>query len=725
MRVRWIFSSVLTLLFLFSNTAVVFADGIIIPMPPICDPVPCLEPVIPITKSPLAVKEHIVSVKIKDQLAVTHVSQIFVNTGKSTVEGTYVFPLPVDAAVQKFTLWVNGKPVDGKVLSADEARHIYEDIVRSMRDPALLEYAGRGAVQASIFPFAPGEERRVELEYTQVLTADNGLVKYSYPLNTEKFSAQPLERVSVTVELETGEPIRAVYSPSHAVDVHRDGQMSATAGYEASDIIPDMDFDLFYSYGNEEALHLFTYRDARDPADPDGFFMLLAAPSPRTEAERVDKDILLVLDCSGSMEGEKINQVKSAARYVLSHLGPQDRFHITTFNSRVDHYTGGLSPASDAGKAQAWVDTLTAGGSTDINRALLETIKAADSERPTYLIFLTDGLPTVGVRESAQILENFSEATHQNIRLFPFGVGYDVDTLLLDSLGQQHHGASTYVDPGGPLDQILSSFYEKISTPVLTNIEVQIKDVTTYDTFPNPLPDLFQGSQLVITGRYREGGKTDILLKGRVNDRQQEFRYPSMQLTEESPSIPVPEASLPRLWAARKIGYLLNQIRLEGNDRETVDQIVRLSIRYGIVTPYTSYLVTEPLALGATQQEELTDRTFNQMQAMPSAAVSGADAVQKAREQNELSQSIAAPTLEKGEGSNQTIKTVGSRTFVLKDDRWVDTAYDPEKMNVKKIQFLSAVYFDLAEKNPDLAACLAIGTRVLVVNGSQAIEIVE
>jgi Ca-activated chloride channel family protein len=154
---------------------------------------------------------------------------------------------------------------------------------------------------------------------------------------------------------------------------------------------------------------------------------------------------------------------------------------------------------------------------------------------------------------------------------------------------QQHHGASTYVDPGGPLDQILSSFYEKISTPVLTNIEVQIKDVTTYDTFPNPLPDLFQGSQLVITGRYREGGKTDILLKGRVNDRQQEFRYPSMQLTEESPSIPVPEASLPRLWAARKIGYLLNQIRLEGNDRETVDRSSG-SAYDRIVTPYTSYL---------------------------------------------------------------------------------------------------------------------------------------
>ncbi len=725
MRVHWKTSIFLTFLFLFSTVGTVFADGFIIPMPPVCNPGTCHEPVITISKSPLAVKEHLVSIKIKDQLAVTHVSQVFVNTGRSTVEGTYVFPLPVDAAVQKFTLWVNGKPVDGKVLTADDARDIYEDIVRDMRDPALLEYAGRGAVQASIFPFAPGEERKVELEYSQVLTTDNGLVRYSYPLNTEKFSARPLDKVSVTVELETGGPIRAVYSPSHAVDVHREGQTSATASYEALSITPDMDFDLFYSYGNEEALHLFTYRDARDSADPDGFFMLLAAPSPEAEAERVDKDVLLVLDRSGSMDGEKIRQAKSAAQYVLSHLGPRDRFHITTFNSRVDHFSDGLSPVEDAGKARNWVDTISAGGSTDINRALLESVAAADMERPTYLIFLTDGLPTVGVRESAQILKNFSEASGKNIRLFPFGVGFDVDTLLLDSLGQQHHGASTYVDPNEALDLVLSAFYEKISTPVLTNIEVQINGVAAYDTYPYPLPDLFQGSQLVITGRYREGGQADILLRGLVNDKKQEFRYPSMEFTEESPSRLTPETSLPRLWAARKIGNLLNQIRLEGNEREIVDQIVKLSIRYGIVTPYTSYLVTEPLALGMDEQEELAERTFSQMQAMPSEAVSGADAVQKARGQNELAQSLAAPTMEKGESENQTIKTVGARTFVLKDNLWVDTAYDPGKMNLKKVRFLSADYFDLTAQNPGLAACLAVGTRVLVVDGNQAIEIVE
>lgn len=723
MRNRWFFSSLLATVFLFSMVYQVTADGIIIPEPPVCDPFPCRQPVIPISQSPLTVKQHIVTVKIIDQLAVTHVDQIFINTGNTTVEGTYIFPLPVDAVVQQFTLWVDGEPVEGKVLSAEKARQIYEDIVRSQRDPALLEYIGRGAFQASIFPIDAGGERRVELEYTQVLTADNGLVKFSYPLNTEKFSALPLEEVSVTVELETSTPIRAVYSPSHQVDVRQGTSSSAVASYEARDVKPDTDFNLFYSFGETEAMHLFTFRDGHDPADADGFFLLLAAPAPDIEPERVAKDILLVIDRSGSMEGEKILQAKSAARYVLSHLGPDDRFHLTTFSSSVEHYSNGMSPSTHVDKAVHWVEALSAGGSTDINRALLEAAEAVDGERPTYIIFLTDGLPTVGVRESGQIIKNFSRAVGSNVRLFPFGVGYDVDTLLLDTLSQEHHGASTYVKPGEGLDQMLSAFYEKISTPVLTDLRLTIKSITTYDIFPQSLPDLFQGSQLVITGRYREGGTAEISLEGRANQKSRTFRYDSMLFASESHSAPTPESSLPRLWAARKIGMLFNQIRLEGNNPETVQQIVKLSIRYGIVTPYTSYLVTEPLALGNTEREELAERIYSQIQAMPTASTSGSAAVQKAEEQNDLADSAFAPHI--AAEDNRTIKTVGARTFVLTDSVWIDTAYDPEKMVTGKVKFLSDDYFSLIKSHTDLAACLALGPQVIVVYQQEVIEVIE
>ncbi|NMB55673.1 MAG: VWA domain-containing protein [Leptolinea sp.] len=723
MRNPWIFGALLAFAFLFSLTEAVQADGIIIPEQPPCRPFPCQPPVIPLSQSPLAVKSHTVTVQIKDQLAVTHVDQIFINTGDSTVEGTYMFPMPADAVVKNFTLWVDGKAVEGKVLSAEQARQTYEDIVRERHDPALLEYIGRGALQASIFPIPSGGERRVELEYTQALTADNGLVKYSYPLNTEKFSALPLEEVSVTVDLQTGQPIRAVYSPSHDIDVNRSSNRQATASYEAENVKPDTDFDLFYSYGDSDALHLFTYRDGRDPADEDGFFMLLAAPSPEAESERIAKDVFLIMDRSGSMEGEKIHQAKLAARYILSHLGPEDRFHLTAFSSKVQHYMKGLSPAEESEIAADWIDELTAGGSTDIDRALLETAEVIDPERPAYLIFLTDGLPTVGVRESRQILKNFDKAAGQNIRLFSFGVGYDVDTLLLDDLSLNHHGISTYVKPEEELDQVLSSFYEKISTPVLTDLHLKIDGVTTYDLFPETLPDLFQGSQLVITGRYRRGGTADILLEGRSNDERQTYRYPNREFIEESPSILSPEASLPHIWAARKIGALLNQIRLEENDRETVAQIVKLSIRYGIVTPYTSYLVTEPLALGEEDQEQLAERTFGQMQAMPSASASGFDAVQKAQEQNDLAQSASAPHI--AQSDRQTVRSVGARTFVQKDGIWIETVYNPNTMPLKKIKYLSDEYFELIRSRSDLAACLALGSRVIVVDHQSAIEIFE
>jgi Ca-activated chloride channel homolog len=206
----------------------VSADGIIIPEPPPCRggdcppfPFPHPRPI-----SQLVIRYHHVDVKIEDQLAVTHVDQVFYNPNDWAVEGTYMFPLPLDAVVTQFILWVDGEPVEGKVLDAQEARRTYEEIVSSLRDPALLEYIGRGALQASIFPIPPKGERKIELQYTQALPADRGLINYVYPLNTEKFSALPLESVVVRVEIESSQPVRAVYSPSHPVNIDRQGETS-------------------------------------------------------------------------------------------------------------------------------------------------------------------------------------------------------------------------------------------------------------------------------------------------------------------------------------------------------------------------------------------------------------------------------------------------------------------------------------------------------------------
>ena len=695
------------------------ADGIIIPDPPICDPGPCPPGPIPIEQ--LEIRYHHVTVTIQDQVAVTHVDQVFYNPNAYPIEGSYIFPIPSDAVVTNFTLWIDGKAVEGKVLDVEQARSTYEEIVRSLRDPALLEYVDRGAVQARIFPIDPGGERRIELEYSQVLTADQGLVRYVYPLSTEKFSLTPLESVSVNVDIRSQEAIRAVYSPSHNIVVSRENDQHVTAGYEENNVLPDTDFALYYSLGESEAFHLLTSRDPSDAVDQDGFFLVLLAPRPGAGTQTLPKDVLLVLDRSGSMEGEKFGQAQEALRYILQHLNAEDRFNIITFSTGLETYARSLRPASKAKEALPWVDGLSALGSTDINRALLEAAAMAEGERPTYVIFLTDGLPTEGETDSQKILDNFQQSAPDNLRLFAFGVGYDVDTFLLDSLAQAQHGASSYVLPDEKLDENLSAFYTKISTPVLTNLELSFGDLSTYDLYPSPLPDLFLGSQIVAVGRYKQGGTATVTLTGEVNNQAQSFRYPEQVFERDSRESSETLQALPRLWATRKIGYLLNKVRLEGADQETIDQIVRLSIRYGIVTPYTSYLVTEDMALGAAAQEEIAKETFNQMNAAP-AEVSGQDAVRKAADEGAMAgaESVQAPPAE----AANVVRVVGSHTFVFADNVWTDTAYDPESMQTVKVPFLSEDYFSLAQGQAEVGAAFALGERVILLSDGVAYEVV-
>ena len=695
------------------------ADGIIIPDPRPCDPMPCPEP-IPLEQ--LAIRYHHVTVTIRDQVAVTHVDQVFYNPNDWQIEGTYIFPIPLDAVVTNFILWIDGTPVQGQVLDATQARQTYESIVATMRDPALLEYVGQGAVQARIFPIPAYGERRIELEYTQALPAEGDLVRYVYPLNTERFSVMPLESVSVSVDIQSSVPIRATYSPSHDISVSQESDTHVRVGYEATNVLPDTDFALYYSLGETQAFHVLSYRDPSDMTDPDGYFLLMLAPGMEEDARPIPKDLILVLDRSGSMDGEKFRQAQAAIDYILRHLNTGDRFNLITFSTSTERYANSLRQVEDADNARDWVNGLRAEGSTDINRALLEAAAMMDSERPTYIIFLTDGLPTEGVTDSQRIVDNFAETAPDDLRLFVFGVGYDVDTYLLDSLAQGHHGTTTYVLPGDRLDEILSSFYARISTPVLTNLELDFGGLSVFDLYPFPLPDLFAGSQVLVVGRYRDGGRYDVTLSGEVNNQSREFLFPDQYFSEESTTDGVLEA-IPRLWATRKVGYLLNKIRLQGADKETIDQIVRLSIRYGIVTPYTSYLVTEPAPLGADNQSRVAQEAYRQLQAQPTQAVSGQGAVQKAADQGQLQQAQQAPVVPSS--SNQTVQMIASRTFILSNQVWMDTAYDPKQMITIKVAFLSEDYFKLAQSRPDVAAALAQAERVIVVVDGKAYEVVE
>lgn len=660
-----------------------FADGLVIPQPPPGVPAPEEVPW-------LTILYHRVTVRIDGGVAVTHVDQEFRNDHPFPVEGTYVFPLPPGAVVQEFVLWVDGKPVEGTVLPADQARELYLSYLRQHRDPGLLEYIGRDSLQARVFPIPPGGTRRIELEYVELLSPEGGVYRYRYPLDTERFSYLPLEEVSIEVELTGPGPFGAIYSPSHRVTVVRREGNRATVSYREEEALPDRDFYLYYSFSEGEVgLALFTYAEEGG----DGWFLLLATPA-QARRDHIPKDIVLILDRSGSMEGHKIEQAKAAARYILEHLGEGDRFGLIAFNEEVYRLTEGLVEATPdrVAAAVAEVEKIYADGWTNIHGALLTAMEwLSSSDHPKYVIFLTDGLPTAGETDTARIVQDVSAANPSGARLFAFGVGYDVDPQLLDLLAQENHGTATYVTPQEDLEGVLTSFYAKIAQPALTGLSLKFQGVSAYDLYPRELPDLFYGGQLILVGRYTGSGPATVTLSGLRGEKEEtcvlEATFPREARTADF---------LPRLWASRKVGYLLKRIILEGESEELVQQIVELATRYGIATPYTSFLVEEEAP-------------------QPAAAVNPLGASYGAVPMARSAQKLAAAEAPQAE---QGVKEVAGRVFILSDWVWKESTYQ-EDGEALDIEYLSEAYFQVLAEFPELAPVLALGEEVIFqLNGT-------
>lgn len=691
-------------------------------IPPPIDPPICIDGCPPPVwrMEGLEIPYQRVDVTITDQVAVTRVDQLFRNPNDWPLEGTYFFPLPPGAAVSQLTMWVDGQAIEAKLLAHDEARAIYDAIVRQLRDPALLEYVGQDAIQANVFPIPPGGERRIEFEYTTLLTADNGALRYVYPQSAGLYTQTPLDQQSIRVEIASNEAIRTVYSPSHRVAIDRPDEFRATVGYEAAGVSPDGDFELYYTVSPEEiGLNLLSYKAPGE----DGFFLLLVAPGI-DPGEVVAKDVILVLDTSGSMEGEKMAQAQAAAAYVLDHLNPDDRFAVVPFNTTVSRYAPELLTAAQAGDARAYVANLFAAGGTNISGALLEAAALVGPERPTTIIFLTDGLATEGITDTPMLLDNVAAAMPANARLFAFGVGDDVDTVLLDTLAQNHRGATTYVRPGQSIDESVSAFYARVGAPVLTDIALDYGGAAVEQVYPVELPDLFAGSQLVVAGRYRDGGPATITLSGTTNGRAQTFSYPDQTFRVEGG-----DEFIPRLWATRAIGHLMQQIRLRGEDPELVQSVVALSTRYGIITPYTSFLIQEDDINAQTGGAPALDQATEALSAP--AAPSGADAVERAAAEGEMAAAeapLALPTMmPQGTGTpgalaQAPVQTAGSRTFFLRGGVWVDSAYDAAA-EPRVVPFASDAYFALLSERPELGQALAMGEEVIVVVDGAAYRI--
>ncbi|HSI35239.1 MAG: VIT domain-containing protein [Phycisphaerae bacterium] len=575
--------------------ALVRADGFIVIHPP---SQPIAVPRGHFSFAPLEVTYHRVDVEVNDQVAVTSVDQEFYNPNHQQLEGTYLFPLPAGAHIDKFSMDVNGTMQEAELLPADKARAIYEDIVRRSKDPALLEYMGRDAFRVRIFPIEPHKGKKVKISYTQLLKSDTGLTEYTYPLNTEKFSARPLKEVALTVTLACNQPIKSVYSPSHKVEIKRDGDKRAVIGFEEKNVRPDTDFKLIFSKNaNPVGIDLLTYRVSGD----DGYFLLMATPSSDAKAAVQPKDVCLVFDTSGSMAGKKMDQAKKAVAFCLANLNEQDRFEIVRFSTEAEPFFDELKPANkeNVDKAQQFVASLKPIGGTAIadalGKAMAQGAKRSDPDkRPYVVIFLTDGLPTIGETSQEKILaaakDGAKGAQSANTRIFSFGIGTDVNTHLLDRLAEDTRAVSQYVLPEEDIEVKLSNFYTKIKEPVLSNLAVAFTgDVRVTQLYPNAMPDLFKGDSLMVFGRYTgKGGASAAKITGTLSGEKKEF-VTDVTFTESDTK----NTFIPRLWATRRVGWLLDEIRLRGETKETKDEVVRLAREHGIVTPYTAYLILE------------------------------------------------------------------------------------------------------------------------------------
>ena len=729
------------LLLLLSAAAPLAAQGILVPGE--CRDCRPWIPGRPFTSLP--VESITIDTRIDGQVATTHVTQVFRNETGQTLEGTYFFPIPESATITEFAIWDGDRRLAGEVRPREEARRIYDAIVRRQRDPGLLEYAGENLFQASIFPIPGRSTKKLELTYTQVLRAENGTVGYKYPLGIGR-NAAPVERVSGRVEIRGNEGLRTIYSPSHEVDVRRaDGDRRATVSFESGARGERRDFELFYALSRSDVgLSLFTYREP----GKDGFFLLLMSPkSTIEEREYAAKDVVFVLDISGSMNEEgKIDKAKRALEYGVRGLRQADRYNVIAFSGETRLMEEGLIRADQAGRERGvrFVRDLRAVGGTNINDALVEALGQLprDGTRPRLIVFLTDGIPTVGETNVERIVENARRARPADLRLFTFGVGYDVNTRLLDRVAAENGGVADYVAPREDLEVRVSNFFDKVNHPVLTSVRVDFGAARTDLVYPRQMPDLFKGTQIALVGRYRNREDLrDVTLRLSGN------ASPTQTFTYAGQRFPLRDERhdwLPRLWATRRVGWLMEQIRSNGESRELRDEVVDLGTRYGIVTPYTSYLALEPgereQAANAaprdgrrrpspTRAEDFSGQGRAGGVAAPAAppppppppppvtAQTGQGAVEQSRAARTMQDAVSLEALTVTGSAAEAIRHVGGRTFYLRQGVWTDSELkDDTRLPETVVRFGTDEYYDLIRRVPELGRYFALGEQVAVIH---------
>lgn len=665
-----------------------------------------------------------VRIEIVDQVATTTLALDLTNPGPRPGEAQIMLPVPEGVAVRSLQWDGTGPEPKGEVLPRDEARRIYEEIVRTQRDPALVEFAGLNLIRTSVFPVPPRATQTLRLTYEQVLPADVGRVDYAL-MRSESFAPTDV-RWSIAADVRSKTPIATVYSASHDIAQERVGPghvkvraTPRTGGAFRLSIVPERGT-------GDLGSTLFLYPEAA--AGDGGYFMLvLAPPATRREGEAPLREVVLVLDRSGSMRGEKFEQARQAATQVVRGLRPGEFFNIIDYSDSI----GSFAPAPVA-KSQAtlkdaekYIWGLAANGGTNIRDALLEALRPAPAPGAVPLVlFLTDGLPTVGERSEIRIREAALAANSAKRRIFSFGVGLDVNAPLLSAIATNSRGATSFVLPEEDVEVKVSQVFRRLDGPVLTEPVLRTLDGAgadssrlVRDAFPGALPDVFEGDQLVVLGRYLGASPFTLRVEGRVGGGAGD-RVLTVDVAADPAGASARHAFVPRLWAVRKIAALVDEVRQAGADgqspsdarlKELTEEIVRLSTTWGVLTEYTAFLAREDTSFAGGLPARAPEAEANLRQ----RAIRERTGAGGAAQQMDMDMKLATTNVEAAgayvaqtrDGQIRTqraenVQYVAGRAFYQRRNTWIESSlleHEQEKPD-EVVEFATPAYFALADR---------------------------
>jgi Ca-activated chloride channel homolog len=692
-----------------------------------------------------------VETNIKDQMAFTKIEQVFYNPTNANLEGYFLFPVPKGCVIKDFSMDINGKKMHAELLDATKARQIYEDIVRKIKDPALLEYSEQSLFKVRIFPIEGLKEKHIEISYTEILEKDNNTEEYIFPLNTKKYSASALKNISFKIDVESSSSIKTIYSPTHEMEINRKDDHHATIGFEAASLKEDVDLKLFIGFNADKiGMSLVSYKEAGE----EGFFLLNISPGVlKASDEIVNKDITFVLDVSGSMAGKKMEQATKSIIFCIENLNPDDRFEVIRFSTEAEALFQKRVIADQANKARAidYIKKLRPIGGTNIDEALgLACKEKKDPNRPHMIVFITDGKPTIGETNEDPLIKKIKSSNADNTRIFTFGIGDDLNTHLLDKITEETRAYRTYISEQEDIEIKISNFYSKVSSPILTDITLNFSaNGKVRNVFPKDLPDVFKGSSITVLGRFENNGPVKITLEGKLNGKPEKYNFSGEFEGGQSNDFVAP------LWASRHIGYLLDQIRLNGENKELVEEVTSLAKKYGIITPYTSYLILEDEQLNITRNDIPSDRViFNNrfeggdadefrgrtkkeysnlgVKSGQSGVVSSSEvqelgnATQLSDNKQGVSRMLYKDKTGKTQNFSSQVKNIQGRAIYQTNDEWIDLYVQNDKnQKSNRIQFASTEYFDLLNKFPETSQFLSLGKNVKFMYKNNLYEIYE